>query len=164
MPAVGVDPGPVDPALPGSVEIRQGLAVEAEELNLRLGQGEQGHADGGLVFQLLGQSLGVGADHPAAAAPQPVLGSDGLLQQGHEPLQIAGIGAGAEDQAKVRRTPLTGLSELLCQIGDGGFEGGFAAQCRGALRLLRRLSPGQQRREASGPSHRRTLQPLDNDH
>ena len=99
--AFGVGSQPVHPLLAGTVEVRQAAGFEVEGLQPAARQVEQGDADRRLVLQLMGLTLRVGAHHAAAGAANPVAAGDRLLEQRHQPLQIAGVGGGAEHQGQI---------------------------------------------------------------
>ncbi len=93
-----IDACPVRPVLAGSIEIGELIGLEPEHLDLRVREFQQGEADARLVFQFMGLALGVSAHHPTTAAADPVFACNGCAQQWQHPLQVAGIGAGAEHQ------------------------------------------------------------------
>ena len=75
---LGLSAHPVDPVLAGAIQIRQSTGFELEQLQVAARQVEQADADAGLMLELMGLALWIGAHHAAAGAADPVAAGNGL--------------------------------------------------------------------------------------
>lgn len=121
------------PRFGGTVEVGEIGRIQAEGMEFRPGEMEQGEAEGGFVLQLMGSAARFGAHHTAAQAADPVAGLQLLAQQRQQARQVAGVARRGEHQGQIRGA---GACQLAGQIvhrrlqgrvtGEGGATPGAA--------------------------------------
>ena len=118
---------PVNPLLAGAIQVGKPARFKPEGLQGAARQADRCQADRRLTLQFMGGSIRVGADHAATGAAEPVARWNRLPQQRQQPLQVAGVGGGAEHQGQIRPGAVASsgqaaAAQLGRQFGHGALE------------------------------------------